>query len=232
MHIRTPAEITSVAWEGELIVPPTIKLPAPEKRPVVTIGRPEVWPAAEALENVVGQKWTPPLGSADYWLLRLACTLHDPAGRPTITEATQTLYLRPRDASAGENAVYAYSLFPDWLSVEDEAEFSISLGPELKFAGGVEIKGGELGATIQYRKVFPAIQSYGAGEPTPYWIFKAHAAHPLDGSQFVYAVVTAGVLARGVRASVELTTTVQTRFGVVRFGLPETAHAHLGFTVP
>jgi len=232
MRFLTPAEIESVAWEGELIVPPTIKAPAPPERLVVTIGQPEVWPAVEALESEVGQKWTPPLGSAFYWLLRLACTLREPTGRPSITEATQTLYLRPRNPGAGKGAAYAYSLFPDRLSVEDKAEFSASLGPELKFAGGVEIKGGELGATIEYRKVFPVIQSYGAGEPAPYWVFKSHAAHPLGGSQFVYAVVVARAGADGVRASVELTVTIQTEFGPLRLGLPETARAHVGFTIP
>jgi hypothetical protein len=232
MRIVTPAEIASVAWEGELIPPPTFKSPVPPKRPVATIGQPEIWPAAEALETKVGKKWTPPLGAASYWLLRLACTLHDPAGHPSVTEARQTLYLRPRYAGAGGRAVYAHSLFPDRQTVEDKVEFSASLGPELKFVSGFGVKAGEIGATVEYRKVFPVIQSYGTGEPAPYWVFRSHAAHPLDGSQFVYAVVAARAGAGGVRGTVELTATVETQFGPVRFGLPETAHANVGFTIP
>jgi hypothetical protein len=229
MRILTPAAIESVAWEGELILPEIFMSSEPPPPPAVTLGKPEIWPAAEALEPEVGKKWTPPLGDASYWLVRLACTLRDPAGRPNLTEATQTLYLRPKNATAGERAAYAYSLFPDRLSVEDKAEFSASLGPELKFVSGFEIKPGEIGATVEYRKVFPVIQSYGAGESTPYWVFKSHAAHPLDGNQFVYAVIAATSGAGGVRASVELTATIQTELGPVRLGLPEKAHANLGF---
>ena len=82
------------------------------KRPVVTMGQPEVWPAAQALESEVGKKWTPPLGGAEFWLVRLACTLREPGGRPAISEATQTLYLRPRNPAADDQATYAHSLFP------------------------------------------------------------------------------------------------------------------------
>ena len=237
MHIFTPVDIESVAWEGELVFPDTLRSADRPQPPVVTLGQHELWPAAEALEPEVGRKWTPPLGGADYWLLRLACTLRDSDGSPKVSrrpvvEATQSLYLRPRNAGAGEGAAYAYSLFPDRLTVEDKAEFSVSLGPELTFISGLGIKPGEIGATITYRKAFPVIQGYGAGEPSPSWVFKAHAAHPLAGSQFVYAVVAARTGAGGARASVELTATVDTRWGPVRLGLPETARANLSFTIP
>ena len=140
MHIITPVQIESVAWEGELVPPPTSKAVGSAERPVVTIGRPEIWPAAEALESEVGRKWNPPLGDAGYWLVRLACTLRNPAGLPRITEATQTLYLRPRNVNVDEQSTYAFSLFPDRLGAEDKAEFSASLGPELKFASGTGFK--------------------------------------------------------------------------------------------
>ena len=233
MHIVTPAEITSVAWEGELVAPEVMRAAKSLlQRPTVTIGRPEMWPAAEALETEVGQKWTPPLGGADHWLVRLACTLREPPGMESISEARQMLYLRPQNSRAGQDAAYAHSLFPERLGVEDRGEFSVSLGPELTFAGGVGLKPGELGATIEYRKVFPVIQSYGAGEPFPYWIFRPHAAHPLEGSQFVYAVVAARAGADGVRAYVELVVTAQAQFGPVRYGTPEEARAHTRFTIP
>jgi hypothetical protein len=82
MQIVTPTEIESVAWEGNLAAP-TVSLGAKSAtRIAATIGRPEIWPVADALENEVRQKWTPPLGDADYWLVRLACTLRDPPGNP------------------------------------------------------------------------------------------------------------------------------------------------------
>ncbi len=231
MHIITPTGIESVAWEGELTPPSTAKAVGSDERPVVTIGEPEIWPVAAALENEVGRKWTPPLGDAGYWLVRLACTLRNPPGLPRITEATQTLYLRPKNAHTDEQSTYAFSLFPDRLGVEDKAEFNASLGPELKFAGGAGFSVGQLGAKIEYRKVFPVIQSYAAGEPTPYWIFKPHRAHPLDGSQFVYAVVVARAGAGGIRANVELVVSVELPGGLAKFGLSDEAKANTRFVI-
>ncbi|HUU30419.1 MAG TPA: hypothetical protein VM123_21660 [archaeon] len=233
MHIITPAEIKSIAWEGELVSPSTTytySLKAPE-RPVATLGQPEIWTVSEALENEVGRKWTPPIRDADFWLLRLACTLRKPRGLAAITEACHTLYLRPQNSSADSSTTYAFSLYPDRLSAEDQAEFDISLDPELKFAG-FEAKLGHVGAKITYRKVFPVIQGYGAGESSPNWLFKPHAAYPLDGSQFVYAVVAAGTGSGGIRAYVDLRVELQKELLTVRFGLPEEANANIKFTIP
>ena len=216
MHIVTPSEINSVAWEGELITSTTTRTFSLAQPPIVTIGQPEIWSVSDALENEVGQKWVPPMGyDTNYWLVRLACTLRKPSGLQSITEAQKTLYLHPQNSRAGDGTVYAYSLFPERLSIEDKVEFNISLGPQIKFADGSEVKAGELSAKIDYRKVFPVIQSYGAGESRPYWIFKPHAKHPLDGSQFVYAVVVAKGTAGGIRANVLLTVTVETDFGPI-----------------
>ncbi|MBU0496233.1 MAG: hypothetical protein KKA73_24310 [Chloroflexi bacterium] len=232
MRLVTPAAIETVAWEGELVAPRTTRGGSAD-RPVATIGQPEIWPAAEALDVKVGQKWAAPLGDAEYWLVRLACTLRQPPGRSAIVEATQTLHLRSRDRVAGDRDVYAFDLYPERLGVENKAQFDVSLGPELKFADGAGITVGEVGATIEYRKVFPVIQAYGTGEPSPSWVFKPHAAHPLDGCQCVYAVVAARSNAGGARATITLTATVDTElFGRVRLGLPEEAHAHVSFVIP
>jgi hypothetical protein len=62
-----------------------------DERPHVTIGRPEVWAAADALKNEVGRAWSPPISGFDFWLVRFACTLHPPSGRSRYTEASQRL---------------------------------------------------------------------------------------------------------------------------------------------
>ena len=232
MVIVTPADVKDVAWEGELVVP-AVTRGTGGSRPIVTIGRPEIWTVADALESETGKKWVAPLGDAQYWLVRLACTVREPAGLRTLTEAMQTLYLRPRNSAAPQDSAYALRLFPERLGIEDKAEFSVSLGPELSFADGAGIKVGEVGAKIEYRKVFPVIQGYGTGEATPYWVFKPHSAHPLLGSQCVYAVLVARTPAGGLRASVEVTVTAQNSFGqLVRFGTPEEAKAHTRFDLP
>ena len=168
------------------------------------------------------------MGGAEYWLVRLACTLREPPGLRSITEAHQVLSLRPQNSQIANSSTYAYSLFPERLAVEDKTEFSISLGPEVKFADGSEFKVGQLGAKIDYRKVFPVIQSYGVGESDPYWIFKRHPKHPLEGSQFVYAVVVAKAGVTRIQAGVDIL--VET--SVMRFGMPREARKDMTFTIP
>jgi hypothetical protein len=232
MFITTPAEIQSVAWEGELFAPSVSFGGGPSKHPFVTIGQTEIWPVDKALENETSKKWTQPLGDAKYWLVRLACTLREPPHGVVITEATQTLYLRPQPNSAGEKNAYAQNLFPQRLGVEDKTTFNFALGPELGFADGSSIKAGELGATIEYRKVFPVIQAYGLGESTPSWIFKPHAANPLIGCQSVYAVLVARAPATGLRAHVEVTVTTQSAlFGRMKYGTPTEARQHTEFSL-
>ncbi len=229
MQIITPTEIKDIAWEGELEAPAVMMAPPGGPRPVVTIGKAEFWPAAEALKNETGQKWTPPLGGADFWLVRLACTLRQPPGLPVIGEAQQLLYLRPKTGGAG--ATYAYSLYPNRLEAEQSREYSLSLGPELKFADGSGFSLGQVGAKIAYRQVFPVIQGYGAGEASPYWVFKPHPSRPLEGSQFVYAVLAATAGAGGIRANLELVVSVDMPYGLARFGLSEQAKAASRFVI-
>ena len=80
MLIATPTDIKAIAWEGELVAPDIAKGSGDSKRPSVTIGRPEIWTVADALESETGKKWVAPLGSAQYWLVRLACTVREPPG--------------------------------------------------------------------------------------------------------------------------------------------------------
>ena len=69
-------------------------------------------------------------------------------------------------ADDSEAAVYAFSLFPEHVEAEEKLGFKASLGPKLKFAKA-ELSGGEIGVNIEYRKVFPAITAFGAGEAYP-----------------------------------------------------------------
>ena len=226
MHIITPAEIERVAWDGYLEpLGQTFKSAA--LRPRVTLGEPVWWPAAQAMENETGKEWVPPVSDRRYTLLRLACTLHplaDPHAR--YDAATLTLYLRPRRNSAA-GPVVAHDIYPRRLSAERQTKFDVGLGPDLKFAQLFEASLFGIGAEIEYRQVFPVIQGYGLGESRPYWQFVHHESNPLLGSQSVYAVLDAPPDSGGVRLSVELVATLQTRFGPLRVGLPEEARAHL-----
>ena len=236
MRIVTPTEIEHVAWEGYLKPlypePPRLELlslvpKTPGLR--VTLGEPTWWPAEQAMEGETGKTWTPPAGDRRYTLLRLACTLHPPAEpRTRYTQATLTAYLRPR---SGAGTVVAHDLYPQRLTTDTKGKFTIGLRPDLKFATAFEASLLEVGAEIEYHKAFPVIQGYGLGESCPYWQFAHHAANPLLGCQSVYAVLATPGDAGGVRLSVELTAALETRYGPIRVGLPEEAHAHISRTI-
>jgi hypothetical protein len=227
MRIVTPTAIEHVAWEGHL-EPLAETFKGPEALPRVTLGEPVSWPAEQALETETGKKWMPPAGGRTYTLLRLACTLHPPAdARSTYTEATLTAYLRP---AHGSGSVVAHDLHPRQRSVEETGTVKVGLGPDLKF-GPLDVSLLEIGAEIEYPQVYRVVQGFGLGESRAYWQFTQHSAHPLLGCQSVYAVLDAPGEAGGVRLSVELTATLETRWGPLRAGLPQEAHAHLSRVV-
>ena len=59
------------------------------------------------------------------------------------------------------------------------------------------------------------------------------AAHPIQGSQFTYAVVAATKGVAQARASIELKVIVEsTIFGHFTYGTPEEARAHTRFAIP
>ncbi|WP_420629083.1 hypothetical protein [Candidatus Leptofilum sp.] len=127
--------------------------------------------------------------------------------------------------------MYAYSLFPNRLTVEDKGTFNVKLSPELSFAKVISFKPGELGVEIEHRQAFPIVQSYGAGQTTAVWEFKSHPAHPLDGDQFVYAIIAALPGSGGGRGSIEFVVTVQNEFGPLRYGIPQEEKRHTRFTL-
>jgi hypothetical protein len=230
MRITTPTQIESehVAWEGYL-EPLSETLKGGVPRPRVTLGKPTWWPAEQAVKGETGKEWTPPAGDRRYTLLRLACTLHPPGEpRARYTGATLNTYLRPR---YGAGSVVAHDLHPQRLSADQQATYTLGLGPDLKFAQLFEASMFELGGEIEVRKVFPVVQGYGLGESNPYWQFAHHPAHPLQGCQCVYAVLDAPGEAGGVRLSISLVATMETRFGPVRLGVPQEVRAYVGGTV-
>jgi hypothetical protein len=228
MQIITPTEIEHVAWEGYL-VPSGQVFRGARPTPRVTLGEPVWWPAEEAMQSETGKQWTSPSGGRRYTLLRLVCTLHPPDDpRTRYAEATLSVYLRPRH---DVGPVVAHDLYPQRLTAESQGKISVALKPDLKFAEVVKVSLLEAGVEIEHHNVFPVIQAFGLGESRPYWQFAHHAANPLLGCQSVYAVLDAPGDAGGVRLSLELTATLETRYGPLRAGLPEEAQVHLSRTI-
>jgi hypothetical protein len=202
-------------------------------RPIAAIGKPEFWPAAEALQDMLEQSWVPPVNDAHFWLLRLACTMKPPTSAEDVTEAQLALALQPVNGAAAATSTYAFLLHPDREVVDYQVPVTFNLsGTLVSPATGIH-GGGQVSAKVQFRKVFPVIQSFGVGSPNPYWIFKPHANRPLEGSQFVYAVVAAQPQAEGLLGSIDLTVTVENQKwgGLIRFGVPRDAREQLNFTI-
>jgi len=231
MRIAALSNVEHVAWEGELEPlgeEVMFKGIGGDETARVTLGQPEQWAPELALESQTGKKWAPPAGDRKYTLLRLACTLHPPADQHTrYTRATLQVYLSPQQ---GIGLPIAHDLYPLKLSVEDKGKRTITLGPELKF-GTVDIKLLEVGAELEFVKSFATIEGFGLGESQPYWRFAHHAARPLLGSQAVYLVLAAPTDAGGVRLSAGLDATLETRWGPLRVGTPQSARDALVWTV-
>ena len=172
------------------------------------------------------------MGDAEYFLVRLSCTLRKPEGRAACVEARQELRLRPAEFDAPPDSVYAFSLYPERLGAEDKVNRTVQLGLGLKFASVAEIQTGQVGATIEYKKVFPLIQAYGVGESQPYWEFRKHKSFPLEGSQSVLAVIACGPESRGAWARVDLTVTVESAFGPIRYGTTRESASARSFKIP
>ena len=232
MHIETPDSIESVLWEGELEAPSVVYSLRSSDRPKVTIGEPAIWKAEDALEIQTGHKWVPPMGDAEYFLVRLTCTLRKPQGRAACVEARQELKLRPQEFDASPQSAYAFDLYPERLGVEDKVNRTVQLSPGLKFSSGAQFNAGQVGASIEYKKVFPVIQAYGVGESRPYWEFKKHKSFPLEGSQSVLAVIACGPESRGAWARVDLTVTVESAFGPIRYGTTRESASARSFKIP
>lgn len=228
MQIVTPTTLDQIVWQGNLEPDAKELQPKTPARPAAALGQVEIWPAS-ALEQAFGKPWNPPLGNADFWLIRVACTLRNPGGMETITNAELVLDLRPINFQAAAEATYAFSLLPDLVTVDNPAEFEARLNPELTFGKDMSVKLGQVGVTITFRNVFPIIQAYDVGTPTPSWRFRAHANRPLDGDQFCYAVIAAHPGADGIFGEVALFATLDTQFGPLRFGTPREASAATRF---
>lgn len=232
MEFLTPAEIESPAWEGELAPGEIERLEGGYEPLVAVLARLEAWPVSVALADTPLQYRQPAMGLTGRWLVRLGCGLHGQAEKVSIGEAQLTLHLRPRNRLANDTAIYAFSLFPERMGVEERPESRVRLGPDLKFSMSEGAEAESKTAGIFFRKVYPVIQSFGTGETVPYWIFRPHGRHNLEGSQFVYAVLIASPRSEGIAGYSDLVVSVETPSGKVRYRTPRGIDEMTHFEMP
>jgi hypothetical protein len=219
MEIATPADIASIAWQGQMVIPPSVYAPMRALGlPTATLGAPEVWPLTEVLQNADGENWQAPDASG-YWLLRLAMSLREPAGMPGLTEAQHTLHLHPQ-ATVPASAVVAPAIFPE--QIIQQSEVFAFLSEDLRI-GTVAPRLTLRSFSFAFRKLYMTIQGSGVGSGQLSWLCKRSSSMPIKGAQYFYAIVVARPEAQGVRAHFDLVVTIKTQFGLMKFVLPEAA---------
>ena len=199
-------------WEGELVPPSGIFAPRGKAMPKVSIGKPDWW----AGQKILGDAWKAPEGGYNYGMARFAFSLR-PEGRQEVRRTELVVDLQPEDGGARPTA---FDLTPRAETEEQTGAFALGIGPDFKFSSvGVTLAKAE--TTINLRRVFPVITADGIGESTARWVFASRPAHPLVGSQIVYAIVQMPPGVEATRVSLFLNAEMTTGFGPIKGLLPK-----------
>ncbi|MCX6674729.1 MAG: hypothetical protein NTY37_13235 [Methanothrix sp.] len=134
---------------------------------------------------------------------------------------------RPEDGGARP---VAFDLEPRAETEEQTGAFTLGIGPDFKFSS-VNVTLAKAETTINLRRVFPVITADGIGESTARWIFASRPAHPLVGSQIVYAIVQLPPGAETSKVSLFLNAEMTTGFGPIKGLLPKDEACDLSWTL-
>ncbi len=211
MHIDDSHFPIEYVWDGALEPPPdaqTFTTRGGDGLPRVSIGRPVWW----SDQKVLGEQWVPPAGGRRYGLARFAFSLR-PEGRQAVKRAEFIVYLF---ATGSGKRPIAFDLFPKTTTEEQTGSRTVGLDPKFKFVKAVEVSGLKAETTMDVTQAVPVITVDGIGENFARWAFESRPAHPLVGSQVVYATVELPPGAEAARASVHLSAEVTGSFGPIR----------------
>jgi hypothetical protein len=200
------------AWEGNLVPPSGVFAARGKAMPRVSIGKPEWWDG----QKIFGDAWKAPEGSCSYGLARFAFSLR-PEGRQEVRKAELMVDFQPEDGGARP---VAFDLTPRAETEERTGMFTLGISPDFKFSS-VDVTLAKAEATINLRRVFPVITADGIGESTARWVFVSRPAHPLVGSQTVYAIVQLPPGEEAAKVSLFLNAEVATGFGPIKGLLPK-----------
>lgn len=218
MHIDETTFPVEPAWEGVLASPKGVFAPPGEKLPTVSIGRPVWWDG----EEIMGEKWTKPLGGSRYGLARFAVSLR-PEGRKVVRRAELMVSL---NAENGGEVPIVFDMLPKVTTEEKTGTFKATVGLDFKF-----LSLAQAGTTIDLTQKVPVIVADGIGESIARWVFVSGRAHPLVGSQLVYAILEMPAETSAARASLQLSAEVATSLGPIRGILPKEANKELSWVL-
>ena len=227
MWLKVPDTVEKVLWEGPL-EPATdeAKRQLLEERgpkgervdirdlPVVSIGQPEVWPLAQ----IYPKKGMPPalkakLAEADFYLVRLACSLRPRSDVVRLDWVRFLVHLLPDES---DRQPLAFDLHPLMVTQEVKRNVKVTLSPTLKFTElEASIGGVEFG--FEYPELQPVISGSGAGEADASWDYETPQGVHLQGSRFMHVLVKAPKGMPKGEASLDLTADVEVRNAVLPF---------------
>jgi len=211
-----------IAWKGELVPPSGVFVPRGKVMPKVSIGKPDWW----AGQKILGEAWKAPEGGYSFGLARFAFSLR-PEGRQEVRRAELVVEFQPEDGGA---IPVAFDLVPRAETEEQTGTFTLGIGPDFKFSS-VDVTLAKAETTINLHRVFPVITADGIGESTVRWVFASRPAHPLVGSQIVYAVVELPPGVEAVRVSLMLSAEMTTGLGPIKGLLPKDEACYLSWTL-
>jgi hypothetical protein len=230
MHIDEVQFPVEPAWEADLVRPTGVFAPHGEGMPHVGLGKPMWWPD----QALMGKDWTPSAGKR-FGLARFALALRA-AERQEVRYVEFVVYLHGTGPGTGLRPI-ATDLFPGVLTEDKLGLRTAGLGPEFQFidlSTSDEATRASAATTIQLRQAVQVVVADGVGESTTRWVFAGNPAHPLVGTQLVYAAVEVLPDASGLpraRASLQLIAEVETRSGAVRGLLPKTERAMMNWVL-
>ena len=215
IHFRETGNL----WEGAL------ESPAATYRSVdgvsASIGEPFQWADGEML----GDKWTPPIGGNRFYLLQLAFTLK-PRGNVKVISAEFRLSLNPQ----GNKKAIVFDAFPREQTVATNDSVTLGIGPDFKF-GKVDTSVAKAEATVDVGVVVPVVHVEGLQEPSLRWRYEQHAKHPLTGSKRMHAIVMLPPGMKTTLATLELIVNAEGRFGPIRVSPPMSEQEKLRWVV-
>jgi hypothetical protein len=176
-----------------------------------SIGKPFQWADGELL----GAKWTPPVGGNRFYLLQLAFTLKT-SGNLKITSADFCLSL---GAQKGERAV-VFDAFPREETIERKNALTLGVGPDFKF-GTSEASLAKAETTLDFGEVIPVVYAEGLQESRLCWRYREDAKYPLKGSRRMFAILSLPPAMKTVLGKLELNVRATDRIGKLFLAPPK-----------
>lgn len=210
------------AWEGELVPPSGVFAARGKAMPHVSIGKPDWW----AGQKILSDSWKAPEGGYSYGLARFAFSLR-PEGKQKVRRTELVVDFQPEK---GSQRPTAFDLAPRAETEEETGTLTLGIGPDFKFST-MDLTLAKAEATINLQRVFPVITADGIGESTARWVFASRPAHPLVGSQIVYAIVQLPPGVEAAKVSLFLNAEMTTGFGPMKGLFPKDEACDLSWTL-